>query len=415
MKHRSKVWEALLSNSPVQVGDLQRCALEEKLARWWGEVLGVSGVGLHDEFFYLLGGDEQKALSLARRIQQEMDLKISLEEMYEASTISKMADLIEIRQSSGEQNCIVPIRPSGNRKPLFVIHGVGGNVLGYAELARSLHRDQPVYGIQAQSLTSSGPTLIHLEAMAAYYIEQMKRVQPTGPFAFLGLCFGGLVAYEMAQQLVANGEQVAFLGLLDTRQPGFEKEIITVRALPKLAWMRMRQIRRHTRELSIRQWPPYVRTRLKSRLLRLLYRRMNSGNQANTSVTLSDTMRQVKEINLAASLRYTVRPYPGLVTLFRAEEDVSYLPEDFHWREYALSGVNIIQLPGDHGRILAEPSISVMAAAIEKSISQQHEILSSSAEKRDEFELDDDVLVRAPALDFAADRMARRAPRQKAG
>ncbi len=393
-----------MSTSPVQAGNQQRCALEEKLARWWGEVLGVSGVGLHDEFFYLLGGDEEKALSLGQRIAQEIQVKVGLEDMQEASTISKMADLIEIRQSAGEQNCIVPIRPHGNRKPLFVIHGVGGNVLGYAELARSLHPEQPVYGIQAQSLTSFGPTLIHLEAMAEYYIEQMKRVQPTGPFAFLGLCFGGLVAYEMAQQLVASGEDVQFVGLLDTRQPGFEKEILT-----------LRQIRRHTRKLSIRQWPSYVQTRLKSRMLRLMYRRMNSGNQAKTAITLPDTMRQVKDINLAASLRYVVRPYPGLVTLFRAEEDISYLPEDFHWRKYALSGVNIVQLPGDHGRILAEPSISVMAAAIEKSISRDHVIRPSAAAKRDEFDIDDDGLVCAPSVDLAAERRAHRAPRQKAG
>jgi thioesterase domain-containing protein len=397
--------EALLSTSPVPVDDQSRRALEENLARWWGEVLGVSRVGLHDEFFYLLGGDEEKALSLGQRIAQETGLKVGLEEMEEASTISKMADLIEIRRSAGEQNCIVPIRPSGTRKPLFVIHGVGGNVLGFAELARSFHPEQPVYGIQAQSLTSSGPTLIHLEAMAEYYIEQMKRVQPTGPFSFLGLCFGGLVAYEMAQQLVAQGEEVQFLGLLDTRQPGFEKEIITLRALPKLAWMRLRQIRRHTRKLSIKQWPPYVRTRLKSRMLRLMYRRM----QTTTSVSLPDTMRQTKEVNLAASLRYKVKPYPGLVTLFRVEEDVSSLPDDFHWRKYALSGVNIIQLPGDHGRILAEPSIGVMAAAIEQSLAESH------TGKRDEFELEDEVLVRAPALEFNVERMAHRAPRQKAG
>ena len=75
----------------------------------------------------------------------------------------------------------------------FLVHGVGGNILGFASLARSLDHEQPVYGIQAQALNSDMPTLIRLEAMAAFYVEELRRVQPGGPYAFLGFSFGGLV------------------------------------------------------------------------------------------------------------------------------------------------------------------------------------------------------------------------------
>ena len=369
-----------MSTSIIGVDDRSRRSLEEKLASWWCAALGVAAIGVDDDVF-ILGCDPERGAMVLNHVRHDLDIEIATSDLFEARTISKLADMIEIRQASMDSHSIIPIRRGGTKQPLFLIHGVGGNLLGFVSLVRSLDVDQPVYGIQAQALRSTGPILIQLEAMAAYYIRELKSVQPTGPYAFLGLSFGGLVAYEMAQQLVAGGETVNVLGMLDTWQPGYMRQVKSATLLPFRVWGRLRLVWLNTRKLSVRQTMRYGLGRLKGRALRLMYRRIGSSH----GVSLPGSMRRVRDINLMAGARYVVRPYPGSVTLFRAlEGDTSLLPEDLGWRALAQGGVEIIRLPGDHGRVLAEPNVSHLARELTIRMNQHHETASVA---RTDFEL----------------------------
>ena len=377
------------SESAGKTDDQALTGLEETLLRWWGELFAGRSVGLHADFFQL-GGRPEDAAGLVDRIRTEWGVAIRSSDLYEARTIAKLAELIQMKQTSREQLCIVPIRPEGTRKPLFLVHGVGGNILGFASLARSLDHEQPVYGIQAQALNSDMPTLIRLEAMAAFYVEELRRVQPGGPYAFLGFSFGGLVAYEMAQQLTARGEQVRFLGMLDTWQPGHLRQVqVAAQSRIKRSWKRLHLVRLNTKKLSLLQLAGYLVGRLKGRLLRLAF-----GHLARAgAVSLPESMRQVRDINLTAAARYVVRPYPGKITLFRAEDDARLkLPEDLNWRTFAGAGVDIVRLPGDHGQILAEPNLSFMTRKIGELLAPA-EVLS----ELEEFELDEDGLINLSA------------------
>jgi thioesterase domain-containing protein len=372
--------------SPVSSDDHLRIVLQANLASWWGELLGRQEIGLHSDFFQL-GGRPEHAANLVQRIKGEWGVVIQSSDLYEARTVSKLADLIHIKQSSREQLCIVPIRAEGSRQPLFLVHGVGGNILGFAGLARSLHMDQPVYGIQAQALDSKAPTLIRLEAMASFYVEELRRVQPKGPYAFLGFSFGGLVAYEMARQLTASGEQVRFLGMLDTWQPGHLKQLeVGVQGRSRRWWNRLKLVRLNTQKLSGPQLVAYIAGRLKGRVLRLAFGRL----AAKGVVSLPESMRQVRDINLTAAARYVLEPYSGMITLFRAEDDPSLnLPEDLNWRRYAEGGVKIIRLPGDHGQILAEPNLSFMTRRLDEHLAPPDAV----GGEVEEFELDENGLV----------------------
>lgn len=363
-----------------------RLHLESTLAGWWRELLGEQHIGLHGDFFQL-GGRPEHGTNLVTRIKQEWGVFVRTAELYEARTISKLADLIQLRQSSREQLCIVPIRAEGSRLPLFLVHGVGGNILGFAGLARSLHPDQPVYGIQAQALNSEIPTLIRLEAMAAYYVEELRRVQPVGPYAFLGFSFGGLVAYEIAQQLTRSGEQVRFLGMLDTWQPGHLKLVERVtQSWLRRKWNRLNLVRLNTKKLSLWQLVPYLCGRLKSRFLRIAFGRMSRTG----AVSLPESMRQVRDINLTAAARYSVQRYPGDIILFRAESHAGLpLPDDLNWGGFAMGGVKIVHLPGDHGQILAEPNLSFMTSRLDEYMSKAVTVDSV----REEFQLDEEGLV----------------------
>ena len=375
-----------MSTSIIGIDDRSRRSLEQKLASWWSAVLGVPAIGV-DEDFFTLGCDPERGAIVLNNVRHELNIEIPTSDLFEARTISKLADLIEIRQASMDAHSIIPIRRGGRKQPLFLVHGVGGNLLGFVNLVRSLDRDQPVYGIQAQALQSTGPILIQLEAMAAYYIRELRSIQPTGPYAFLGLSFGGLVAYEMAQQLVASGETVNLVGMLDTWQPGYMRQVKAAKIWPLRAWERLRLVWLNTKKLSLRQTLRYTLGRIKGRVLRAMYLRIGSSH----GVSLPGSMRRVRDINLMAGARYVVRPYPGTVTLFRAlHGDTSSLPKDLGWRAYAQGGVEIIQLPGDHGQVLAEPNVTHLARALSTCMNQYH-AASSAAAARTDFELDSDL------------------------
>jgi thioesterase domain-containing protein len=341
----------------IDINGRFRSDLEQTLTHWWQEILGVQNVE-PDQDFFSLGGDPVLGLQLLAKIKGQYDIDLGIPALFDGRTVARMADLIQLKQVSAERLSIVPIRNQGNLTPLFLVHGVGGNVLGFFGLVKRLQPNQPVYGIQAQALQPVGPILIQLKDMAAYYLREVRRVQPEGPYRFLGLSFGGLVAYEMAQQLRAQGEEVGLLGMVDTWQPTF------MRGLPKLGPLHLRAINRlhvvylHTRKLKLSSKIAYIRNRLKSRVLRFLY--ATSATSGKTDI--SATMNNVRDVNWIAGINYKVLPYPGRVTLFRATCDDDWrLPDDLGWGEVSAEGVEIFRIPGDHGQVLAEPSVSILA------------------------------------------------------
>jgi len=255
----------------------------------------------------------------------------------------------------------VPLKNvDGGRAPLFMVHGVGGNVLGFYALARCLDADRPVYGVQAQSLLPQREAKLRLEDMAAEYVADMREVWPRGPFHLLGFSFGGLVAYEIARQLKAAGLEVGLLGMLDTRQPQQLRGVPAKGPLYRRVYLRLRLMYLHTYRRNGRI--KYLLRRLGERVQRAKY--MVAAKTGRGQV--ESTVRNVREINFAAGVRYELKPYAGRVTLFKAEpvaEEVP-LPEDLHWGSVAAGGVGIRHLPGDHGRILFEPGLGALAVAL---------------------------------------------------
>ncbi len=341
----------------VDLDDRPRNELERELTGWWQEIFQLQRI-LPDQDFFALGGTSLHGSRLLAKIAVKYGLELSMTTLYSARTIAKLADLIQLKQASADRWCIVPIRTRGSRPPLFLVHGVGGDVLGFFSLVKRLPSDQPVYGIQAQALQTDGPTFVQLKDMAAYYVREVCRVQPTGPYSFLGLSFGGLVAYEMAQQLQAKGEEVRMLGMLDTWQPTYQRRHPKAASTVTRIYNRLVVAWLNTRRLGLSSKVKYARNRLKNRMLRQLYRQAAARGTAN----LTETMKSVRDINWIAGINYQVLPYDGHVTLFRAMEEGDWgLPEDLGWRAMARGGVEILRFPGDHGQVLAEPSVSLLA------------------------------------------------------
>ena len=146
----------------VDLDDSPRKEVEREITDWWQELFGMERI-LPDQDFFALGGTSLLGSRLSARIKTKYGFELNMTTLYSARTITKLVDLIQLKQAAADRWCIVPIRTRGSLPPLFLVHGVGGDVLGFFNLVKRLPSDQPVYGIQAQALQTEGPTCVQLK------------------------------------------------------------------------------------------------------------------------------------------------------------------------------------------------------------------------------------------------------------
>lgn len=315
-------------------------ALQAQLVRIWETVLGRRPVGIRDNFFDL-GGHSLLAARLMHRTGQALGKTLPLALLFRAPTIERLAEILRQGGWSHQWSSLVPIQPRGNRPPFFCVHGVGGNVLNFRELAQLMSPDHPFYGLQAQGLDGERPCFSRVEDMAGHYLKELRAIQPEGPYFIGGYSFGGLVAYEMAQQLRANGELVSLLALLDTYAG----------RLRSVSGSVLRMMMRPSCRSLFHDMPKAAGESLQRRLRGLL---------------ISRVLKNVLRSNQTASDRYVLQPYDGKITLFRASELSLRSFEELYsqWTNLALGGMELQEITGDHGGILVSPQVDVLAAKL---------------------------------------------------
>ncbi len=348
--------EGPAANGPV--GDTERRAtpLEAKLQRLWAETLGLDSVGLDDDFF-TLGGDSLQAVDLFLRIEQELDRKLPRSVLFEAATVAKMAHHID---GSIPPQCVVPIQERGDRPPFFCIHDGNGQVLNYRELARHVGEEQPFFGLQCLGLNGEEVPFVRIDEMAAHYVREIRKVQPVGPYYLGGYSFGGRVAYVMAQQLMAAGEAVAFLGLIDSYCHTGQRRI----GLGQ--W-----ISRHAdrlRALRAGQIPAYLGMRVRNSVemafmaVRLRLFSAVWAHYENYGREIPRFLRRPVEANDIIRRDYTAAPYDGAATLFKAELYAWNHPNAHDgWHDLVKGGLEVRPIPGRHFEIVKPPHVDALA------------------------------------------------------
>ncbi|HEX8691063.1 MAG TPA: amino acid adenylation domain-containing protein [Longimicrobium sp.] len=346
-----------------------RSPLEEKLAALWREVLGVERVGVHDDFFDL-GGQSITATRLMSRIRAELGVQLPVAELLRGPTIEQVAWLVAGRQPREVRLPLVPLQPLGSRPPLFLGHPGGGHVVCYRTLAGLLAPEHPVYGLQARGIDDGRAPLGSVAEMAACYLEGVRRLQPHGPYHLGGWSYGGLLAWEMAQQLHAAGEEVALLAMLDTAAPDPDADRAD-------ALSHARILQRIVADLA--GWA--VAGLVKVEKIRHLPKReqaLAAIRQARAPRTLPESrvdevlqLTAVRSANLHALVGYRALPYRGHLTYFHTAGSARMHSPRLgpgYWSALAEGGATVHEVTGSHGTILHEPHVAAVAARLAAAI-----------------------------------------------
>ncbi|WP_457654564.1 non-ribosomal peptide synthetase [Rhodocaloribacter sp.] len=345
------------SSGPERAYVPPRNEVERTLTELWAEVLGKARVGVEDNFFEL-GGHSLRAVEMLARVEERMGERLPLAAVFEAPTVGALARRLQAGVGgAGAWKHLVPIRTSGTKPPLFCVHNLGGNVLLYGALARRLGPDQPVYGVQGQGLDGRGVTFACVGEMAAAYLDEVRRLQPHGPYHLLSFCLGSRIALEMARRLRNEGEPVGLLAFIDGISPALprpKKRISLIEAYganlegvredKEALWGRLRdrmrnRYGRHRRRLFFAVGRVFLRAK------RPVPRRF-------LFPYLMETYRGILRA-------YVPEPYPGRIVLFRSSRMRAF-PEDLGWSVFATEGVETHDLEGPH-RLLDEPYVGALA------------------------------------------------------
>jgi amino acid adenylation domain-containing protein len=372
---------------PVDTYIAPRNQLEVTLARIWAETLGVQRVGIRDDFFDT-GGDSLDAVRLILKILAAFPAcQPSLAVLLKAPTVEQFARTL--RSGQADWSCLVAVREGNERPPFFCVHGAGGNVLSMRDLAMALPPSLPFYCLQARGLDGQTTPFSSVEETAECYIDQIRTVQPRGPYYLGGGCYGGLVAFEMARRLRSAGETVSVVALMDTWNFAYGRFI----SKPKLFYFNSRFFLRRTfhhvktlGQVKPRDWTAYVSSRVKTflQLAKSVARIAEGGDETQFPVSLVDAkfqeleghgelgqvLERVRNASHVAALNFIPKPYDGHLLVFgaRTRVDDPYRDEALGWRPVALGGVTAYVVDGDHLSIFRNPAVGAIAEKLDRAL-----------------------------------------------
>ncbi len=323
-----------------------RDATELQVALEWQELFGVE-VGLGDDFF-TLGGDSMAALELLTRLERRFGVGLPVASLLESPTVAGIAQELGRHLETASWSPIVPIQRLGNRPPLYCIHPGGGDVLCYLELARTLGLDQPLIGLQAPGVDGTQAPLSSVEAMAAHYLDAIKANQTDASIKLCGWSFGGVVGFEMARRLEAEGCAPDQLFVLDS---GFLYAFAVLRALIPSE----RPLVQYLGGDRQAAWPEFLRSAEQARIV-----------PPNAGLERTRQIFNVFMANVEAMMNYRPGPYQGRVTLLMAEEPFADRRRDpiDEWRRLC-PNLEIVTVPGNHLTMLRPPHVARLATQLQ--------------------------------------------------
>jgi len=338
---------------------------EIRLSAIWCELLGASTLGRDDNFFDL-GGHSLLALRLFSRIHREFGLVLPLATLLRAPTLRILGSFIDReltanRFEGAAKPVLAVLNPDGAREPLFFVHGGDGGVLLYKKMMAAYQDDRPVLAIESPALHSKEAYVVpSIEETAELYLRTVRKRQPVGPYFFAGYSYGGMVAYEMALQVVAAGDEVSFLAVLDTLAPGVQ---MTKARLPE-------RLRRHLEEKGasgmVRKAMCLTRYFARRTIDRFYSPEENAPNES-----ASGSNPSLRAAHAASMHLYKPGRFGGKLTLLRARDHGGRVfdpPPDLGWSGL-VKELEILSVPGSHITLFEAGNIEVVSRDFLKCLS----------------------------------------------
>jgi thioesterase domain-containing protein/acyl carrier protein len=362
-----------------------RDELERSLVEIWENELGVRPIGIQENFFEL-GGHSLLAVRVFARLKHTVGVELPLATFLRAPTIEQLADAIrsgEPRRRS-HWRALVKIKPEGSKPPLFCIHAHGGHVLFYRDLAARLDADRPFYALQARGVDGVLEPLTSFEEMAANYVDEIRAIQPRGPYRLGGDCLGGVIALETAQQLRALGDEVALVAMFDSFHPRYRPYLPT-----PLYESLHRTVRIVFNLKSVGQLPKservdYLRVKAGHTLDSARYRSWHWQRQlGRRHVGAHDALIRTQAALGDAFDAYEPKPYDGRVALFRSAHQPFGIRKNptLGW-DGLISQLDVYVLPGYFTTGINDPVVRVLAEQLRRCLNEvdwEHQTLSPPA------------------------------------
>jgi thioesterase domain-containing protein/acyl carrier protein len=344
-----------------------RTDAERRLAQIWQEVLGLDRIGVHDDFF-AVGGHSLLAVRMMVQARAAFGAALPVAAVFLAPTIAELAERIEaerrgeietgsqemnlvdelaaglLQPPSGGGESLVPLRTDGVGTPLFCVHGMGGHVASFLPLAKGLSPARPVYGLQAQGLAANQSPHNRIEAMADFYLREIRQVQPRGPYLLAGWSMGGLIALEVAQRLIAAGDNVDLVAMLDTYISAEEVSPQDMSENSLMCWLAPHldiPLAELQQLPADQQWEWIARQA-----------KLGNGIGAAEIRRLADVCRA----HVAAFEAHAPRVYPGRVLLLRAEASDE---PDRRWHALC-PRLRVESVAGNHYSMLRKPQVQIL-------------------------------------------------------
>ncbi|CCK26517.1 hypothetical protein BN159_2138 [Streptomyces davaonensis JCM 4913] len=351
-----------------------RDSTELRICKVWEDVLGVRPVGATDNFF-ALGGHSLLAMRVISRLQRRFDQDVDLAVLFGNPTVAELADVLRPGTGKSARSSLVALREQGDRPPFFAVHQTGMNTLVYQFLADQLGPQQPFYMLEHSDIARFD----RLQDLAAHYVDAVREAFPHGPYRLGGLSFGGLVAFEMAQQLTAAGEEVEVLTLFESSLAG---------SPPDLAPRELLAYRTHhyarVFELIFHRSVRLTEEELlplddEQAQLDLLYRRVAEVLEGDIGIDLFRST--VDAVRTARRMMQGYRPDPwdGPLTLFIGLDPMPegindpefYRPDRALGWDAVAPGLRILDVPGDHLTLLNPPHVEVLVRHLRPLLGEQ--------------------------------------------
>lgn len=325
---------------------------ETLVASVWSDVLDIDDIGRHDDFFEL-GGHSLLAIRVFTKLERLLGEEMPLSVLYQAPTVSALAQFLTSQREETPFTSLVPIRPTGTATPLFYVSPFLVTVLSLSEIATHLPTDLPFYGLQPQGMETADPIHDRLEDIAAHYVSEMRAVQPSGPYRIGGHCSGSWVAFEMTRQLQAVGEEVADLILVDYGPPGQEPQ--RRRRLREVV-DRLRYYARDGRLVPALRWQLGILRE------RLIVRRVG-GERARRAA-------EVRARHAEAHARYRPESIEGDAVLVRSSESDELADRAWHlrWTDLISGSLRVEIVTSTHAGLVDNVNARELATAIGASI-----------------------------------------------